>query len=73
MIRIFVVAGVLFLGAACAAGTPDEAERTEMSEDMEQTAGDERAMEMADAEEGDALVAPNAEEDVAMETEPYRE
>ena len=44
-----------------------------MAEDMEQTAGDERAMIGAEGGEVDGMMAPNAEEDVEMETEPYPE
>jgi hypothetical protein len=45
----------------------------EMAEDMEQTAGDERAMIGSEAGEVDGMMAPNAEEDIEMETEPYPE
>ena len=45
----------------------------EMAEDMEQTAGDEREMIGSEAGEVDGMMAPNAEEDVEMETEPYPE
>ena len=40
---------------------------------MEQTAGDERAMIGSEGGEVDGMMAPNAEEDIAMETEPYPE
>ena len=70
MTRIFVVAGLLLLGSACATGSPGEVER---AEEMEQTVGDERAMIGSEGGEVDAMMAPNAEEDIAMETEPYPE
>lgn len=70
MNRIFVVAGLLFLGSACATGSPGEIER---AEEMEQTAGDERAMMGAESGEVDGMMSPYAEEDVEMETEPYPE
>jgi len=73
MNRILVVAGLLLLGSACAGGTPEEVEQMEMAEDMEQTAGDERAMIGSEAREVDGMMAPNAEEDIEMETEPYPE
>ncbi len=61
MIRMFMIATMMLFGTACAGGTPDEAERTQMSEDMAQTGGEERAMEMDSAEEGDPLIAPGTE------------
>jgi hypothetical protein len=67
------VAGFLFLGSACAGGSPEEVEQMERSEDMEQTAGDERAMIGSETGEVDGMMAPNAEEDIEMETEPYPE
>ena len=70
MNRFFVVAGLLLLGSACATGSPGEVERTE---EMEQTAGDERAMMGAESGEVDGMMSPYAEEDVEMETEPYPE
>ena len=69
MNRIFVVAGLLLLGTACAGSSPGEAEQVE----MEETAGDERAMMGAEAGEVDGMMSPYAEEDVQMETEPYPE
>ena len=73
MNRILIAAGLLLLGSACAGGTPEEVEQMEMAEDMEQTAGDERAMIGSEAREVDGMMAPNAEEDIEMETEPYPE
>jgi hypothetical protein len=73
MDRILVVAGLLLLGSACAGGTPEEVEQMEMSEEMEQTAGDERAMIGSEAGEVDGMMAPNAEEDIETETEQYPE
>jgi hypothetical protein len=73
MKHILVIAGLLLLGSACAGGSPEEAERMETAEDMEQTAGDERMMMGAEAGEVDGMMAPNAEEDVEMESEPYPE
>ena len=73
MNRILMIAGLLLLGSACAGGTPEEVEQMEMAEDMEQTAGDERAMIGSEGGEVDGMMAPNAEEDIAMETEPYPE
>ncbi|MGB5364839.1 MAG: hypothetical protein WBM75_04480 [Polyangiales bacterium] len=71
--RILLVAGLLLLGIACAGGSPEEVEQMEMAEDMEQTAGDEREMMGSEAGEVDGMMAPNAEEDFEMETEPYPE
>lgn len=73
MNRILLVAGLLILGSACAGGSPEEVEQMEMAEDMEQTAGDERAMIGSEGENMDGLMAPNAEEDIEMETEQYPE
>jgi hypothetical protein len=73
MNRIVLVAGLLLLGIACAGGSPEEVQQMEMAEDMEQTAGDEREMMGSEAGEVDGMMAPNAEEDVEMETEPYPE
>ena len=73
MNRILLVVGLLILGSACAGGSPEEVEQMEMAEDMEQTAGDERAMVGSEAGEVDGMMAPNAEEDIEMETEPYPE
>ena len=73
MNRILVVSGLLLLGSACAGGSPEEVEQMEMAEDMEQTAGDEREMIGSEAGEVDGMMAPNAEEDLEMETEPYPE
>ena len=73
MNRILLVVGLLILGSACAGGSPEEVEQMEMAEDMEQTAGDERAMIGSEGENMDGMMAPNAEEDIEMETEQYPE
>ena len=73
MNRILLMAGLLILGSACAGGSPEEVEQMEMAEDMEQTAGDERAMIGSEDDNMDGLMAPNAEEDIEMETEQYPE
>jgi len=73
MNRILMIAGLLLLGSACAGGSPEEVEDMEMAEDMEQTAGDERMMMGSEAGEVDGMMAPNAEEDFEMESEPYPE
>ena len=69
MNRVLMVAGLLLLGSACAGGSPEEVENMEMAEDMEQTVGDERMMIGSE----DGMMAPNAEEDFEMESEPYPE
>ena len=69
MNRIWMVAGLLLLGSACAGSSPGEVEQME----MEETAGDERMMMGAEAGEVDGMMSPYAEEDVEMETEPYPE
>ena len=73
MNRILVVAGLLLLGSACAGGTPEEVEEMEMAEDMEQTAGDERAMIGSEGRGVDGMMDPNAMEDVEMANEEYPE
>ena len=73
MNRISMIAGLLLVGSACAGGSPEEVERMERAEDMEQTAGDERMMMGAEAGEVDGMMSPYGEEDVEMETEPYPE
>jgi len=70
MVRMLMIAAMMLLGAACAGGAPETEERTQMSEDMAQTGGEERAMEMDSAEEGDPLIAPGTEGGVDEETEP---
>lgn len=61
------------LVGACASGTPAEVEQMEAAEDMEQTAGDERAMVGGEPGEMGGFMPPNAEEDLEMETKPYLE
>ncbi|MBT8468246.1 MAG: hypothetical protein KJN97_05805 [Deltaproteobacteria bacterium] len=73
MNRILMIAGLLILGSACAGGSPGEVEEMEMAEDMEQTAGDERTMIGEEDGMADGMMAPNAEEDFEMESEPYPE
>ena len=73
MNRIVLVAGSLLLGSACAGSSPEEVEQMEMAEDMEETAGYEREIMGSEAGEVDGMMAPNVEEDVEMETEPYPE
>jgi hypothetical protein len=68
-----IVAGVLFLGSACAGSSSEGAAEIERSEEMEQTAGDERALVGTNPGEMEGWMPPNAEEDVVMETEPYPE
>ncbi len=70
MIRMSMLAGVLLLGTACSGTKLDETERTQMSEDMAQTEGDEDATQMADAEEGDPLLPPDSVGGAEMDTEP---
>ena len=76
MIRVASVMGLVLLVGAC--GTPEEVAAMEASENAEETMGDERsfveAEEGGDLEGGGGVFMPaNAEEDVAMETEPYPE
>lgn len=73
MNQILMIAGLLLLGSACAGGSPEEIENMEMAEDMEQTAGDERMMIGSEDGMMDGMMAPNAEEDFEMESEPYPE
>jgi hypothetical protein len=56
-----------------ATGSPGEVEQMERAEDLEETAGDERMMIGSEGGEVDGMMAPNAEEDIEMETEPYPE
>lgn len=70
MNRMLVVAGLWLLGIVSACGTSQEAANMEAEEQMEQTSGDERMMVQSE-ERGGPLMAPNAEEDVEMQTEPY--
>ncbi len=73
MNRVLMVAGLLLLGSACAGGSPEEVENMDMAEDMEETAGDERMMIGSEDGAVDGMMAPNAEEDFEMESEPYPE
>jgi hypothetical protein len=71
MMRISMIAGLLFLLGACTA-TPEEQARMESSEDMEETVGNERTMVQAEDGGGEGMYyPPNAEEDVEMQSEPY--
>ena len=73
MMRISMIAGLLFLLGACNA-TPEEQARMEASEDMEETVGNERTMVQAEDGGGEGMYyPPNAEEDVEMQSEPYPE
>jgi len=74
MNRILIVAGLLLLGVASACGTPEEVADMEAAEDMEWTAGNERSV--VQSEQGGSegiLLAPNTEETVEMQNEPYPE
>lgn len=70
---IGIVAGLLFLGSACAGGSPEQTAEMESAEEMEQTVGDEREMVGTNPGDMEGWMPPNAEEDVEMETEPYPE
>lgn len=71
MNRVFVAAGGLIVMMACACGTPEQVQRMEMEEDMEQTMGNERSMIAADGEGTNGFMGPNAEEQAEIATEPY--
>jgi len=71
MNRLFGAAGLLLLGFASACGTPEQVQRMEMQEDMEQTMGNERAAAAVEGDGMDGYMGPNAEEQVEMQTEPY--
>jgi|GEM_PF-1562385 len=73
MNRFFVTVGLLLLGVASACGTPEQVQRMEMAEDMEQTMGNERAAAAAETDGMDGFMGPNAEEQIEMQTEPYPE
>jgi len=73
MSRIFIVAWWLMLGTVLACGTPEQVQRMEQEEDMEQTMGNERSAAAMDGEGTDGFMGPNAEEQVEMQTEPYPE
>lgn len=76
MNRMLMVAGLWLLGIASACGTPEENANIEAAEEMEETSGNERMMvqsEEAGSAGGGYLMAPNAEEDIEMQNEPYPE
>lgn len=71
---LLVVVSSLLLGLAAACGTPEEVAEMEAAEDMEWTAGNERSvLQSEEGGSGGVLLAPNAEETVEMQNEPYPE
>ncbi len=73
MNQMFLAAGLSIVGAVSACGTPQQVQRMEEEEDMEQTMGNERSAAAMDGEGTDGFMGPNAEEQVEMQTEPYPE
>lgn len=75
---LVVVTGLLVTGGACTGaggGSPSEVSQMEMeqAQQLEQSEGDERAMEGTNPGDMEGWMPPNAEEDEEMETEPYPE
>ncbi|MGB8332196.1 MAG: hypothetical protein WCE62_18880 [Polyangiales bacterium] len=68
-----VALGLFLLAVASACGTPEQVQRMEMQEDMEQTMGNERSAAAAEGDGMDGFMGPNAEEQIEMQTEPYPE